>query len=204
MSEGNSSSSQDSSLSLKTAIISGVLVLLGTIGGGIIRGYWDIDLAEKKFESDLILKALESSTGEERAKTLKFLKDIELISRINTNKLETYLRSPQTIPEVKLLDNKFGNESIGENFWGIVAGGTSNIEEIKNKKQQIEKKGYQNIVIYKKGTYRVVIKYNNKKDANNNLESVKKTIEQTAYVINLENWCLGPANKEDIIECQSD
>jgi hypothetical protein len=54
-------------------LITGLLAILGTVAGGVIKGYWDTSLAERKFQSDLVMKALESDVESERIKSLKFI-----------------------------------------------------------------------------------------------------------------------------------
>jgi hypothetical protein len=53
MNEGNKSA-------LTTVLITGLLALLGTIGGRVIKGFWDKQLADQQLHSNLVLKALES------------------------------------------------------------------------------------------------------------------------------------------------
>jgi hypothetical protein len=53
--------------------------LLDTVGGGVVKGYWDKEQAQSSFQSQLILKALEPKDGVERIKSLQFLVKINLI-----------------------------------------------------------------------------------------------------------------------------
>lgn len=65
---------------LSTLLITGLLAILGTVAGGVIKGYWDTRLAEKDFQSKLILRGLESDVVSERVKSLEFLVKANLIS----------------------------------------------------------------------------------------------------------------------------
>ena len=60
----------DSSTSITPLLVTGLLALLGTVAGGVIKGYWDDDLAQRKFYSDMVLKAMESPDGRTRTETL--------------------------------------------------------------------------------------------------------------------------------------
>jgi hypothetical protein len=61
-------------------LITGLLAILGTVVGGIIKSRQEIRSANKKFQSDLILRALESDGHQEKMDSLQFLLDIRLIS----------------------------------------------------------------------------------------------------------------------------
>lgn len=82
-------------------LITGLLAILGTVLGSIINGCMDANLSEQKFQSELIIKALESSNRNERAELLKFLIEANLISRKNLKTgIHTYLeKNPEGIPQ---------------------------------------------------------------------------------------------------------
>ncbi len=61
-------------------LITGLLAILGTVVGGIIKSRQEIRSAESQFQSDLILRALESDDPKEQTGSLQFLLDIRLIS----------------------------------------------------------------------------------------------------------------------------
>ena len=60
-------------------LITGLLALLGTIFGGVVQGYWHNNLAQSKFQSELILKALEAPDPKEREASLLFLVETKLV-----------------------------------------------------------------------------------------------------------------------------
>lgn len=89
-----------------TLIFSGFFALLGTVVGGVIQGYWNVKLAEQKYQSDLVLKALESSSPEERLQTLKLLVHTNLIKESAVrDSVNNYIlqkqNDPATIPQVQ-------------------------------------------------------------------------------------------------------
>lgn len=61
-------------------VVTGLMAVLGTVAGSVIKGYWDTSLAEKDFQSKLILRALEPSNPSERITSLSFLIKTNLIS----------------------------------------------------------------------------------------------------------------------------
>lgn len=61
-------------------IVAGVLAVLGTVAGGVVKGYWDTNLAQMDFQSKLILRALEPEEAQQRVSSLRFLVKAKLIS----------------------------------------------------------------------------------------------------------------------------
>jgi hypothetical protein len=61
-------------------LIAGLLAILGTVIGGVVKGYWDTSLANRDFQSKLILRSLESDDVNKRTKSLEFLVKTNLIS----------------------------------------------------------------------------------------------------------------------------
>lgn len=61
-------------------LVTGLLAVLGTVAGGVVKGYWDTNLAEMDFQSKLILRALEPEDVEKRVSALEFLVKANLIS----------------------------------------------------------------------------------------------------------------------------
>lgn len=61
-------------------LVTGLLAVLGTVAGGVVKGYWDTNLAEKDFQSKLILRALEPDEVDQRVTSLRFLVKANLIS----------------------------------------------------------------------------------------------------------------------------
>jgi len=95
---GNDKSSQ-----IGVLLVTGLLAILGTVAGGVIKGYWDTSLAEKKFQTDLVMKSLESEELESRIVSLKFMIETNLISdqTLRTG-LEEYLeKKPNVVPQFK-------------------------------------------------------------------------------------------------------
>lgn len=66
--------------SINGLVITGLLAVLGTVAGGVVKGYWDTNLAEKDFQSRLIMRALEPDSVEQRVTSLEFLVKANLIS----------------------------------------------------------------------------------------------------------------------------
>jgi hypothetical protein len=84
---------------LRTTIISGIFALLGVIGGGAITGWSQVQLAKQKFNSDLVLKALESNSAEERLKTLNLLVETNLLQDTNIQQgVKNYAKANQNNP----------------------------------------------------------------------------------------------------------
>lgn len=61
------------------ALVTGLLALGGTIAANVIQVFRETTLADKKFQADLVFKALEPVEQEKRVATLRFMVDANLI-----------------------------------------------------------------------------------------------------------------------------
>jgi len=88
---------------LTTLLITGLLAILGTVAGGLIQGYWDTTLADKSFQTELVMKALEADEQEGRINSLRFMIDTNLIADPAIGDgLEQYLSSrPDEVPQIR-------------------------------------------------------------------------------------------------------
>jgi len=92
-------------------IATAVVGLMSAVAGGVVKGYWEREVAiekhrsesamvKQKFESDLILKALQSGSTDERTKSLKFLVDTNLITDPEVQKgVRQLIEDPNSIPQ---------------------------------------------------------------------------------------------------------
>jgi hypothetical protein len=65
--------------SVTPLLITGILAILGTVAGGVIKGYWDNKLAQQEFQTDLVMRALEPDDEQSRVNALRFMVDTRLI-----------------------------------------------------------------------------------------------------------------------------
>src|SRR5690349_12190168 len=88
---------------VRTVLVTGLLALLGTVAGGLVKGYMDTSLADKKFQTDLVMKALEPDDPEARIKSLEFLVETNLVSDPQiTNGVRSYLaKKSNVVPQFK-------------------------------------------------------------------------------------------------------
>lgn len=70
----------DDKSEIKPLLITGLLAIAGTVVGGVVTGLVDANLAAQKFQSDLIVKALEPSDEVNRVSNLGFLLQAGLVS----------------------------------------------------------------------------------------------------------------------------
>jgi hypothetical protein len=74
------SQSENKTQGINPLLITGLLAILGTVAGEVIKGYWSNTLADKDFQSKLVLDALEADDEDARKKALEFLVTTNLIS----------------------------------------------------------------------------------------------------------------------------
>jgi hypothetical protein len=86
---------------ISALLITGLLAILGTVGGGVVKGYWDTQLASEDFQSKLILRALESADDAQRIKSLQFLVKTNLISNplVTAGINQVIKEGPKSIPQ---------------------------------------------------------------------------------------------------------
>lgn len=91
-------------------LITGLLAILGTVAGGVIKGYLDTSLADKNFQTDLVKKALESGDQKVRIETLQFMIDTKLISDSKMREgLQEFLnKKPELVPQIIASSTQFG------------------------------------------------------------------------------------------------
>ncbi|MEO7213741.1 hypothetical protein [Mucilaginibacter sp.] len=105
---------------VKTLILSGFFAVLGTVVGGVVQGYWTVRLAEQKYQSDLVLKALESTSAQERLLTLKMLVHTNLLTLSGVrDSVSSYIiekeKDPESIPQVKSVSGQTLDAPIVDN-----------------------------------------------------------------------------------------
>ena len=80
-----------------------VIGVLGTAVGAYLQGQSNLELERQKFESELILRGLDSSDPDERAKYLSFLMRSNLLStsRLDRAYIDSLVRTPESTPQVR-------------------------------------------------------------------------------------------------------
>lgn len=86
-----------------TLLVTGLLAILGTVAGGVIKGYWDNTLADKKFQADLVMRALDADEQDSRIDSLNFMIRANLIAdpTIVEGVKEILRESPETVPQIR-------------------------------------------------------------------------------------------------------
>lgn len=96
----------DSRTTLRLAIATGVLAVLGTVAAGAVKGIADVELAKRKLNADLLMLALQSGSPQERLQSLQFMVETRLISEKSIAAgLDEYVKKhqadPASIPQFK-------------------------------------------------------------------------------------------------------
>jgi hypothetical protein len=90
---------------VRTTLIAGIFGLLGAVGGAAITGRSQVELAQQKFNSDLVMRALESSSADQRLESLILLVETNLLKDAEVQKgvrvyAEARKNNPASIPRV--------------------------------------------------------------------------------------------------------
>jgi hypothetical protein len=132
---------------VKTAIIGGLFALAGAIGGAALSGWSQIELARQKFNSDLVLKALESNSPEQRLESLKLLIETNLLKdRAIQEGVRAYAKNkemnPSKIPQVASPAASFSSPVISNPRIYLLAGNKTKELLFDMYKLQLESAGY--------------------------------------------------------------
>jgi hypothetical protein len=90
---------------VKGPLIAGLFAVAGALGGAAVTGWSQVQLAKQKFNSDLVLKALESAEPEQRLESLRLLVETNLLQDPEIQSgVREYAKAresrPETIPQV--------------------------------------------------------------------------------------------------------
>ncbi|MEN0038025.1 MAG: peptidoglycan-binding domain-containing protein [Cellvibrio sp.] len=85
---------------IRGTIVASVFALAGALGGAAVTGWSQVQLAKQKFNSDLVLKALESGDPSQRLESLRLLIETNLIQDPEIKKgVREYAKSREAVPE---------------------------------------------------------------------------------------------------------
>lgn len=89
--------------------------------------------------------------------------------------------------------------------WSAVIGGDGTIEAAQSRVQKAKELNYPEVIIYKKkNSYRTVIKFPSKQEADSKIGEIQAKLNKGAYVVNLDRWCLNPVDKNGFYDCQNE
>jgi len=132
---------------IKIALVGGVFTLLGALGGAAVTGWSQVELARQKFNSDLVLKALESNSAEHRLETLKLLVETNLLKDSDIKQgVRDYAKArekdPSVIPQV-FHSQSFEPPVISNPRIYLLAGNKSKESLFSPYRQELEAAGFQ-------------------------------------------------------------
>src|SRR6185369_17978412 len=89
----------------KGTIIADMIAVAGALGGAAVTGWSQVQLARQKFNSDLVMKALESGEPSQRLESLKLLVETNLIKDPDIQQgVRDYAKAreakPESIPQI--------------------------------------------------------------------------------------------------------
>ena len=133
-------------------------------------------------------------------KTREYLKDFLAVQKITSeserekleNVIENLENTEVTILEtIKNLERKIPETfDSTENGWLVVFGADKTIAAAQDEINRANQKNYENAIIVKRdGWYRSVIRFDNKNEAQNQLENIQNQLRKGSYIRNLNTWC---------------
>jgi hypothetical protein len=133
---------------ITTVLVTGLLALLGTVGGGVIKGFWDKQLADQKLNSNLVMKALESDSPSERLASLEFMVQTRLIKDREIEEavlkyIEHKKAKPEDIPQIRSEAPKLSSPSIKNARVFLLSGTTEKTKLFKQYSYELERAGFQ-------------------------------------------------------------
>jgi hypothetical protein len=131
---------------IKTTLIAGLFAVLGGIGGTMVTGIYQIQLARQKFSADLVLKALESNSPEQRLQSLKLLVETNLLKDEDIkNGVMKYAKdrenNPSIIPQITSAV-RFESPIVSNSRIYLLAGNKSKQSLFPSYKSQLDSAGY--------------------------------------------------------------
>lgn len=131
---------------VKTALVGGIFALLGVLGGAAVTGWSQVELAKQKFNSDLVLRALESDSPEQRLQTLRLLVETNLLKDSEIKQgVRNYAiareNNPSAIPQVAP-SQSFEPPVISNPRIYLLAGNRSKKSLIAPYRQELEAAGF--------------------------------------------------------------
>lgn len=131
---------------IRTTLIGGIFALLGAVAGAAITGWSQVELARQKFNSDLVMKALESNSDKERLESLKLIVETKLLKDDEVQfavmeyakKKET---DPSTIPRVAA-SAKFEEPVISNPRIYLLAGDKEKESLFRSYREELETAGF--------------------------------------------------------------
>ncbi len=132
---------------LKTTLIAGFFTVIGAIGGTFVSGQSQIELAERKFNSDLVMKALESNSPQERLESLNLIIETNLLKDDEVKEgVARYARKfkddPSSIPQIKST-SQFEAPTIPNSRIYLLCGSRMKEALLPTYKQELQSVGFQ-------------------------------------------------------------
>ncbi len=178
---------------LVVAIFAAAVAALGNAGVSLLNARNETALERVKAEQTLIIEAIKTGGDVDKAAAnLKFLVDTKLVTDSQRQTaiheyLEKNKGSPDLLPSLPA-----HGASAEEDLYGVIIGGSRDIQIIRNQILRAKAKGFSDVQIYKiKGIYNNVILGPSLADSKKLIDSVKVIDQYSkgAYLINMSKWC---------------
>jgi len=86
--------------------------------------------------------------------------------------------------------------------WAVMIGYDKSLTAAQDEQKRAVNKGFKRAEIYlRQNAYQTIIPFDNKEQAQENLDKIQQNIRKDAYLINLESWCQKKEPKEGYYQC---
>lgn len=139
---------------IRNILVGGFFTVFGGLGGAWLAGQSQLELANRKFNSELVLKALESESPSERVATLtmlvdtKLLKDSEVSAAVkdyatkNAKEIPQVLPAPVVAPSVQVVPSTLEAPIVPDARVYLLAGKKEKRELFDGFEPDLKKAGY--------------------------------------------------------------
>ena len=129
------------------ALLTGFLALFTALAGAVVKGCYDVKLGQQKFNSDLILRALQANSADERLASLRFMVRTNLITDNSVKQgLDSLLANGATdstvIPQFKAVGTDFTSPVVDNARLYLLTGSRQKTDQFEGIRADLAKAGF--------------------------------------------------------------
>lgn len=139
--------SEKSRSTIMIAVLTGFLALMATLGAAVVKGFYDTQLERQRFQSELVLRAMQSTSFAERVASLRFMLETHLITdnhisaalEIAVQKSKT---DPAVLPQIAPVGTAFPSPIVQNARVFLLSGVQKNVPVLDSLREDLARAGY--------------------------------------------------------------